>query len=210
MYELLKDICQRPEPFSRYTAKELWTRPYLARQMLNFHLDQETELASRRFETIDQIVNWIDSQLGLAGKRVCDLGCGPGLYARRFAARGADVSGVDFSAHSIDYARLKASENRQSIKYVIADYLSDELPTGFDVVTLIYTDYSVLSPAQRAALLARIRDMLNPAGRLVMDVAGVAALAQKRESTLIESRLMNGFWAQGDYVGIHSCFVFSQ
>ena len=63
MYELLQDISRRPEPFSRYTAMELWTRPHLARQMLSFHLNQETELASRRFETIDQIVNWIDSQL---------------------------------------------------------------------------------------------------------------------------------------------------
>jgi hypothetical protein len=59
MYELLQDISRRPEPFSRYTAMELWTRPYLARQMLSFHLNQDTELASRPFETIDQIVNWI-------------------------------------------------------------------------------------------------------------------------------------------------------
>jgi hypothetical protein len=61
MYELLQDIAQRPEPFSRYTAMELWTRPHLARQMLSFHLNQETDLASNRFEIIDQVVNWIDS-----------------------------------------------------------------------------------------------------------------------------------------------------
>jgi hypothetical protein len=30
MYELLQDISQRPEPFSRYTAMELWTRPHRA------------------------------------------------------------------------------------------------------------------------------------------------------------------------------------
>ena len=52
MYELLLDISQRPAPFSRYTAMELWTRPHLARQMLQYHLNQETELASRPFETI--------------------------------------------------------------------------------------------------------------------------------------------------------------
>ena len=208
MYELLQDISQRPEPFSRYTAKELWTRPHLARQMLQYHLNQETELASRRFETIDQIVSWIDSQLGLSGKRVCDLGCGPGLYTQRFAARGADVNGVDFSAHSLEYARLKAKENKQSISYTQADYLSDDLPVGFDIVTLIYTDYSVLSPTQRASLLGRIRKMLKPGGRLVMDVAGMGSLANKEECTLIESNLMNGFWAEGDYVGIQRSFVY--
>lgn len=209
MYELLQDISHRPEPFSRYTAMELWTRPYLARQMLSFHLNQETELASRRFETIDQIVNWIDSQLGLSGKHLCDLGCGPGLYAQRFAGRGATVTGVDFSAHSLEYARLKAVENKQSIRYLEADYLSDELPGGFDIVTLIYTDYSVLSPSQRARLLERIGKILNPGGHLVMDVAGMGSLAAKEECTLIENRLMHGFWAEGDYVGIQRSFVYS-
>ena len=208
MYELLQDISRRPEPFSRYTVKELWTRPHLARHMLKFHLNQETELASRRFETIDQIVNWIDSQLDLSGKKLCDLGCGPGLYARRFASMGANVTGIDFSAHSLVYARQKAVEDKQSIRYLEADYLSDELPGGFDIVTLIYTDYSVLSPPQRASLLGRIGKILKPGGRLVMDVAGSGSLAQKEECTLIEDRLMHGFWAEGDYVGIQRSFVY--
>ena len=208
MYELLKDISRRPEPFSCYTAIELWTRPHLAQQMLHFHLNQDTELASRPFETIDQIINWIDSQLGLSGKQICDLGCGPGLYTQRFSARGADVTGVDFSAHSLEYARLKAGEDRQSIRYVKADYLQDELPVGFDIVTLIYTDYSVLSPSQRASLLGRIRKMLNPGGRLVFDVAGMGSLADKEECTLIEDNLMYGFWAEGDYVGIQRSLVY--
>lgn len=208
MYKLLRDIGLRPEPFSRYTAKELWTRPHLSRQMLIFHLNQETELASRRFEAIDQIVNWIDSQVGLPGRRICDLGCGPGLYTQRFAVRGADVTGIDFSVHSLEYARLKAVENNLSIRYLEADYLSDELPDGFDLVTLIYTDYSVLSPSQRARLLGRIGKMLKPGGHLVMDVAGMGSLEAKEECTLIENRLMNGFWAEGDYVGIQRSFVY--
>jgi len=208
MYELLRDISRRPEPFSRYTAMELWTRPHLARQMLIFHLSQESELASRQFETIDQIVNWIDSQLGLSGRRICDLGCGPGLYTQRFAVRGADVTGVDFSPHSLEYARLKAVENMQSIPYLEADYLSDELPDDFDIVTLIYTDYSVLSPSQRARLLGRIGKMLKPGGRLVMDVAGMGSFEAKEECTLIENKLMHGFWAEGDYVGVQRSFIY--
>ena len=88
MYEFLKDIARRPEPFSRYTAAELWTRPHLARQMLNFHLDQETDLASSRFETIDRAVDWIDARLQLSGKRLCDLGCGPGLFRSVARRRG--------------------------------------------------------------------------------------------------------------------------
>ena len=210
MYELLQDIAQRPEPFSRYTAMELWTRPHLARQMLRFHLNQETDLASRRFEIIDQVVDWIDSQLHLSGKRICDLGCGPGLYAQRFSNKGADVTGVDFSARSLEYADLKAKENDQLIHYIHADYLSDDLPTGFDIVTLIYTDLCVLSPEQRTILLGRMREMLNPDGQIVIDVAGMGLLTGKEECIRIEDCLMDGFWAEGDYVGIQRTFVYSE
>jgi len=208
MYDLLQDIAQRPEPFSRYTAAELWTRPHLARQMLSFHLNQETDLASRRFEIIDQVVNWIDSELHLSDKSLCDLGCGPGLYAQRFSDKGAAVTGVDFSTRSLEYADLKARENEQPIRYIHADYLLDDLPTGFDIVTLIYTDLCVLSPEQRTILLGRMREMLNPDGRIVIDVAGMGLLTAKEECTVIDNQLMNGFWAKGDYVGIQRTFVY--
>ena len=207
MYDLLHDISKRPEPFSRYTTMELWTRPYLARQMLDYHLSQETDLASRKFESIDRTVEWIDSQLDLSGKSLCDLGCGPGLYTQRFESRGATVTGVDFSAHSLDYAKTQGSG---TIRYVEADYLLDDLPSGFDIVTLIYTDLCVLSPEQRKVLLARMHGMLNPGGQIVLDVAGIGSFDQKEEVTVIQDKMMGGFWAAGDYVGIQQTFVYPE
>ncbi len=207
MYDFIYDISQRPKPFSRYTAKELWTRPHLSQQMLNFHLNQETDLASRRFELIDRVVNWIDSQLNLSGKTLCDLGCGPGLYTDRFALMNADVTGVDFSKSSLEYARNQA---KQAIRYIHADYLLDDLPIGFDVITLIYTDLCVLSPSQRKILLSRMSKMLNPGGHIVIDVAGTRLLKTKDETTLIENKLMGGFWAEGEYVGIQKSFVYPE
>jgi len=94
------------------------------------------------------------------------------------------------------------------VRYLNADYLSDDLPIGFDLVTLVYTDYCVLSPEQRTILLGRMREMLNPGGQIAIDVAAVASLARKEEVTEIEARLMDGFWAEGDYVGIKRSFVY--
>jgi SAM-dependent methyltransferase len=207
MYDLLYDISKRPEPFSRYTVKELWTRPHLARQMLSYHLSQETDLASRKVESIDCVVEWIDAQLDLSEKSMCDLGCGPGLYAQRFASRGAKVTGVDFSAHALDYAE---TQGPKTIRYIEADYLLDDLPTDFDIVTLIYTDFCVLSPAQRKILLGRMRGMLNPGGQIVLDVAAIGSFAQKEEVTIIQDRMMGGFWAADDYVGIQRTFVYPE
>ncbi len=205
MYDLIHDIAVRPEPFSKYTAKELWTRPHLSRQMLQYHLNQETDLASRRIETIDKAVNWIDAQLGLAGKSLCDLGCGPGLYAQRINELGAKVTGVDFSQYALDYARAHSDH---AISYLQADYLNDELPNGFDIITLIYMDLCVLSPKQRAKLLTKMREMLNPGGHIVLDVPGLGLLKSKQETSLIEERLMGGFWSESDYVGIQKTFVY--
>ena len=205
MYELLYDISKRPEPFSRHTVKELWTRPHLARQMLTYHLSQETDLASRRYESIDQVVEWIDAQLDLSEKSLCDLGCGPGLYAQRFESRGAKVTGVDFSARSLDFAKV---QGQQSVRYIEADYLVDDLPTGFDVVTLIYTDLCALSPGKRKKLLGRMRGMLNPGGHIIVDVAGIGSFTSKEEVTIIEHNLMRGFWSAEDYVGIQRTFIY--
>jgi hypothetical protein len=52
--------------------------------------------------------------------------------------------------------------------------------------------------------------MLNPGGRFVMDVAGMGSFKTKKENTQVEDRLMGGFWADGDYVGIQRCFVYPQ
>ena len=206
MYDLLNDISKRPEPFSRYTVKELWTRPHLAQQMLGYHLSQETDLASRRLNSIDLVVDWIDTQLDLSGKAICDLGCGPGLYARRFVIKGAKVTGVDISELSLDYAK----RNDSKTIYIKADYLSDGLPSGFDVITLIYTDFCVLSPTQRKKLLGRMHEMLNPGGHIVLDVAGIGSFAKREEVTIIENSLMDGFWAPGEYVGIQRTFLYPQ
>ena len=205
MYDLFHDISLRPMPFSRYTAKELWTRPHLSKQMLNFHLSQETDLASRKVEFIDDSVEWIDGHLSLSGKRLCDLGCGPGLYTRRFFDKGAEVTGVDFSDSSLDYAGMTSNSD---INYLKADYISDELPSEFDVITLIYIDFCALSPNQRSSLLSKIRRMLKPNGHLVLDVAGSGSFLAKEEATFIEDRLMGGFWAEGEYVGIQKSFIY--
>ena len=81
----LIDLQKQPAVF---TAGELefWTDPYIAKQMLKTHLDPNVDLASRRPETIQRTVAWILKMTGLkVGDALLDLGCGPGLYAERFA-----------------------------------------------------------------------------------------------------------------------------
>ncbi len=202
VFEKLSAICQKPELFSAYTAETLWTEPHLAKQMLKTHLDQETSLASRPLHIIDQTVQWLDERFDLNGKRVCDLGWGPGLYAERCARRGAQVEGVDFSASSIEYATLNSKPGRGSIVFRQANYLIDDLPAQQDLITLIYYDFCVLSPSQRATLLNRVRGSLNSEGAFVFDVPSVKAFDTVSEGTVFARNYMDGFWTADE------CFVF--
>ena len=44
----------------------------------------------------------VDSLGPLAGRRILDLGCGKGRFARALAAQGASVVGLDLSAAMLD------------------------------------------------------------------------------------------------------------
>lgn len=206
MYDQLTKIHRRPEVYSVYTADVLWTRPHLADQMLQTHLNQDTPLASRPIAAIDRVVTWLDGRFHLSGKAVCDLGCGPGLYTERFAQRGAIACGLDFSANSIDYARTNASENQVSATYAVANYLTDPLPRDQDLITMIYCDLCPLSPAQRQILLGKVRASLRHDGRFVFDVASVKAFEDRSESTAFGRNYMDGFWSETDYFAFHNTY----
>lgn len=106
MFEKLKLINQRPAIWSHYTAALLWDDKHTSEQMLQLHLNHDVDIASRRSSFIDRSVGWIKTQFNIStNTKICDFGCGPGLYTSRFAQLGAEVTGVDFSTRSIDYAR---------------------------------------------------------------------------------------------------------
>lgn len=206
MYDDLAAFCTPPAPFSQYTTDLLWTDPHIARQMLRYHLDPEVDAASRRPVAIDALVGWVDGRFGLAGKRVLDLGCGPGLYAERLARRGAVVTGVDFSEVSIDHARASAAASGLPIHYMLGDYHADRLPGPADLAILIYGDYCAMSADQRHVLLGKVRQSLAPAGQFVFDVYSRGQFAALAEPLEFGRRLMGGFWAEGDYFGFRKSF----
>lgn len=209
MYEFISRFASRPAPHSRESINTLWTRPHIAERMLSFHLDQDTHFASRPICEIDKIVHALDCELDLKGKRLCDLGCGPGLYSTRFAALGAEVTGIDLSSSSIDFARRQEPDTGGTPKYVVADYLRDPLDDNFDVVTLIYFDFCALSPPDRSRLLTKIGQMLKPGGCLALDVVSEAAFRGLEETLEIEKNLMDGFWSASEYTGIHRKWLYS-
>ncbi len=98
------------------------------------------------------------------------MSCGPGLYAERFSSAGYVVTGIDFSKRSIEYAKKQTLLNKSSIEYHYKNYLTIDYLEKFDVVTLIYCDYAVLSIKERHILLKKVYQALKPNGKFIFDV----------------------------------------
>ncbi|POZ58822.1 Putative SAM-dependent methyltransferase [Dehalococcoides mccartyi] len=209
MFKKLADINNKPELYQQYSAPVLWNDPHISSRMLEFHLNLDIEPASRKAAFIEKSARWIAEYFGLGdGKRVCDFGCGPGLYTSRLAAAGADVTGIDFSNRSIAYARESASAHHLDINYIEQNYLEFAAPDNFDLVTLIYCDYCALSPAQRCRLLSVWRKCLKDGGQILLDVFSLSAYEGRAESAAYGRRLMDGFWSGHDYFGFINTFKY--
>lgn len=211
IYELLERHGTRPEPFSVYTAKELWTDEHTSAQMLEYHLNGDVDLSSRRTAFIDESVAWMATRFELsADSRIIDFGCGPGLYTSRFARLGAQVTGVDFSPRSIAYATEQAAQNDLDIAYVEADYLEYEPPGTYDLITMIMCDYCAMAPDQRLTMLRKFAKHLSADGRAVLDVYSLNAFAEREETAIYERNFMDGFWSPQPYFGFLSTFKYDE
>jgi SAM-dependent methyltransferase len=102
----------------------------------------------------------IDRLSPLAGRRILDLGCGKGRFARALGERGARVIGLDLSAAMLDEAtgidRVLASARR--------------LPFGaasFDGVVAVEV-FEHLPPRSLDQVCGEVRRVLRPGGTLVI------------------------------------------
>ncbi len=204
MFKELKEINSRPSPFQFYTADELWTDEHTSKQMLEYHLNESIDVASRNRSFIERSVAWIASYFEVDNKtEIADFGCGPGLYTNRLAERGAIVTGIDFSENSLNYAKQAAAEKSLNVDYVLKDYLDFETTNRFDLITMIMCDFCVLSPEQRKKMLSKFHSLLKPDGSVLLDVYSLNSFNQREESATYEWNQLNGFWSKEDYC----CFV---
>ncbi len=133
------------------------------------------QLASRwwdpesEFKPLHQInplrLNYIDERVGLAGKKVLDVGCGGGILSESMALRGADVTGIDMGEAPLSVARLHSMESGVSVDYrkIPVEELAEEMPGEFDVVTCLEMLEHVPDPS---SVIKACRKLLKPGGNI--------------------------------------------
>jgi len=187
-----------------------WDDPHISQQMLAYHLAPDTDVASRKSETIEKSVGWIVQQVNLReGDPLLDLGCGPGLYASRLAKYGLPVTGMDISKRSITYAQEFAASQNLKIEYHCQNYLTLAEENRYQAALLIYGDYCTFNPEQRRQILCNVHRALKPGGAFVLDVTTAVHRQKyglKNNWTISEG----GFWRPGRHLVLEKGFKYPE
>ncbi len=211
MFAELEKINIRPKPFQYYTTEELWTDEHTSKQMLEFHLNESIDISSRNKKFIDKSVEWMASEFNIGrDSKIADFGCGPGLYTVRLSKHGANVTGIDFSGRSIEYAKEVAAREQLNISYVKQNYLEFETEDRFDLVLMIFCDFCALSPIQRKGLLSKFHKIIKPKGSVLLDVYSLSAFEQREEAATYEVNQLNGFWSPNRYYSFLNTFKYDE
>jgi len=206
MDKLMK-FARKPTLYEPGTAV-MWTDPHISRQLLDLHVDPDGDVASRSNAKIDLIVDWILSRTGSETMKILDMGCGPGLYAEKFASHGHRVTGIDFSRTSIDYAVNAAGISGSGCEYRCGNYLDMDYVDEFDLVLLIYLDFCALLPRERDVVLRNVHRSLKDEGMFVFDVVNGKNIEEKilKPSWDVCS---SGFWKCEPYIVLNSGYHYA-
>jgi len=213
LWDAMTVLMKRPELYEKGTSEYtwIWTDEHISKGMLEAHLHPDWDAATRPHAYVKEIVRWIGS-IAPAGKysALLDLGCGPGIYAELFHEEGYRVTGVDLSKRSLAYAEAEALKKELPITYCLKDYLALDYVEHFDLITLIYYDFGVLSPQNREKLLRNIHSALKPGGLLVFDVFTPQHTASREENTSWDYAESGGFFSHKPHLNLKSFFLYEE
>ncbi|TDT82708.1 class I SAM-dependent methyltransferase [Pseudodesulfovibrio indicus] len=200
-----------PEPAALWDGvhKIPWNDPAFSARILNEHLSQEHDLASRSLPFVRAQADWIARRFPCPAPAVLDLGCGPGLYARQLAARCRRYVGLDFGPASIDYARREVG--LPGCEFRLADVTEADFGQGFDLAMMVYGEFNVFSPHQARGLLAKCFHALNPGGVLLLELQRPEAVRAVGQGGATQTRAEEGgLFADEGYVCLTENFWYEE
>ncbi len=110
-------------------------------------------------------LEWINARVPLAGKQVCDVGCGGGILAESIAKKGATVTGIDLSEKALKVADLHSLESGIKVRYelIAAEELAAREAGQYDVVTCMEMLEHVPDPS---AIVQACAKLVKPGGHI--------------------------------------------
>jgi SAM-dependent methyltransferase len=129
----------------------------------------------------------------VAGKRVLDAACGPGLYAEELLRRGAHVVGFDQSPRMLDLCRRRAGPGEFRV-HDLGDpigWLPDaSVDLALCALAIEYVD-------DRVAALSELRRVLRPGGALVLSRGHPTGDWLHHGGSYFDVRVVQETWSKG-------------
>ena len=133
-----------------------------------------------------------------AGSRILDAPCGHGRIARRLAAAGMEVTGVDLSPVYLEQARSDPQMPANAATYVEGDVRSLPVEGPFDAVVCWLNSFGYYDDTDCHRVLEEFHRVLRPKGRVAIDTmhhdggvrhfvpAPEAVVVQRGDDTMVE------------------------
>jgi len=134
----------------------------------------------------EQEVAFLVDHLGLGpGRRVLDVGCGPGRHAHALARRGLVVVGVDISERFVDLARQDAPAGAT---FVRADARHLAFDAEFDLaISLCQGAFGLVGPGADEDVLAGMVRAVVPGGRVVVSAFSAYFSARHQTDAVLDA-----------------------
>lgn len=130
----------------------------------------------------------------VAGLRVLDAGCGPGLYADELLARGAEVIAVDGSASMVELTR----ERLGARAHVLHADLSEPLPFAPSEFDLVVCALVVHHLDDRETCLREFFRVLRPGGHAVLSTQHPTADWLRKGGSYFDTKEEEDIWHRED------------
>jgi len=117
----------------------------------------------------------IDYLSGLTGKKLLDVGCGPGRVAVKISKEiGLEVHAVDFSEKAVKIAKKLVEKEKAKVKVFCEDILAPSLNSGlnyksYDIV-LCKDVVAIYTTEEKEEIIRELVKYVKPGGHLVMSV----------------------------------------
>jgi SAM-dependent methyltransferase len=159
---------------------------------------QAVQLAWEDAEDADDQVDRVERALRLEpGMHVLDVPCGTGRIARRLAARGYTVVGVDLTERFLEEGRARGG----GVRYVHGDMRDLPLRPVFDAAVCLWGSFAYFDDEGNLAQAASVARALRPGGRFLVDALSHDAIEigfRERDAYVVgdtaveERRVWNG------------------
>jgi len=130
----------------------------------------------------------------IAGRRVLDAGCGPGLYSEELVGRGANLVGVDGSAAMVELAQKRLGGRAQ----VLHADLNEPLPFASSEFDLIVCALVIHHLNDREGCLREFFRVLRPGGRAVLSTQHPTTDWLRKGGSYFEVKEEEDIWDRGE------------